>query len=211
MDPNRCPEFLYHGVCTTKECALKHDFKFCTTCGVLCKPGPSFEAHLKGRKHRENIEDDSIPIWLKCSICENRVRGEKEWFKHVQSQSHLAKASALGKSPYDFPLDPTIPSHFRCLICRRSAYIYRRKKHFSSDEHAKMEQAALLQARFEQAEQDRGGVTVSHSEHGIDFGIVDLASAKAGMLTTEVTVDVPGQVSIVRTETLKSGMGTANP
>ena len=52
---------------------------------------------------------------------------------------------------------------------------------------------------FEEAEQDKNGVVVSHDENGIDFGIVEPSVAENGVNTfLEVKNDVPAsQITII--------------
>ncbi|KAH9887301.1 P-loop containing nucleoside triphosphate hydrolase protein [Cubamyces lactineus] len=173
-----CPEQLFTGGCTRPNCPLKHNVKFCDICSVICTPVKTWSTHIKGRQHRTKAAQGSS-VAIRCPICIVRLSGESTWLDHIGSAGHIAKAQQLGTSASVYPRDASKSDHNYCLVCRRSIHTSSWKAHLVAEGHRKSQNSALYRARFEQAEQDRRGVHVSHEE-GLDLGVLSLEDARRG-------------------------------
>ena len=209
-----CLEFLHTGQChAPTSCKLKHHLRLCAPCTVVCSPGRVYEDHLKGRRHREKITATAIAsalIWLQCPTCNILVAGEVNWGLHVQLPTHQMIALSQLRSPYEYPLDPCMPGSYYCLLCKKSVPLLMAIIHPHGDFHQKMEKAAYHRSQLEQAEQDRRGVMVSHSEQGVDFGVTDLEMARKGV-QIEVNVRTPPNTYIVQVHTQCDRFARTNP
>ena len=198
-----CPEHLHTGNCHAKDCKFDHKFRFCPVCAVLCSAGQPYEDHLIGRQHKDNLDVSRRAFtWLKCPTCLELVFGEATWSLHIQSPAHVDKAVGKRRSPYEYPLDPTSKHNSRfCLVCRRTLPNKMMKRHPQTDFHKKMEQAAHYRAQLEQAEKDRPGITVSHLEDGVDFGVVSPEKARKGLeAVVMVTMSPTATTRVVQVE-----------
>ncbi|OBZ77615.1 putative helicase mov-10-B.1 [Grifola frondosa] len=199
-----CPAVLYSGACAIEGCSLKHDVNFCSLCAVICHPALIFESHRNGKRHRANIAAGDALTTVRCPICDIRVSGQTPWIDHIAGAPHRNKAARQGRSPHVFPDDPSATVHAkRCLLCKRSILVASFSSHLQSGDHRKREQYAAYQATYEQAERDKQGVTMSHVDEGVNFGVVDLNDSRRGVstnLTISSTVRA-SRISILRVDT----------
>ncbi|KAI9061625.1 P-loop containing nucleoside triphosphate hydrolase protein [Trametes sanguinea] len=174
-----CPNQLFAGGCSQPNCPLLHHARFCDICSIVCVPATLWSSHISGRQHRARAATGSSTVVL-CPICKVRLPGETTWLEHISSTAHQNAAQAARVSPSVCPRDPAHPSNNFCLVCRRSIPTSSWAAHLRADGHQKAQRNALYRARFEQAERDRGGVSVAH-EDGLDFGIVSVDEARQGL------------------------------
>ncbi|KAI0634736.1 P-loop containing nucleoside triphosphate hydrolase protein [Trametes polyzona] len=207
MNQDFCPATLFAGRCETLSCNLKHNAKFCSVCAVVCSPPGTYDAHVRGRQHQSNLATNDPNSELLCKLCNVTVSGQVSWSQHVSGAGHKQVAHAAGTSPAVYPCDPTDPSAYRCLICKRAVKVENWAAHLRSVTHQRQQKAALFRANFEQAEQDRQGVTVSHAGAPVDFGIVSREQARTGpeVIITVKANDVSSSVSIVKAECFGNG------
>nr|VWP00270.1 Adenylate cyclase [Ganoderma boninense] len=84
--------------------------------------------------------------------------------------------------------------------------------HLAGRRHKTQEQHAAYKAAFARASQDREGVSVSHAEDGLDFGIVALPAAKKGVRSELlVSTDSDASVALVSADVIPVGrVGSKN-
>ncbi|RDX46171.1 P-loop containing nucleoside triphosphate hydrolase protein [Lentinus brumalis] len=211
-----CPEFLYTGGCITPACSLKHDGRFCAVCGVICTPPAKYSAHVKQKKHQAKLltTTTASSTWLKCSICNVLVAHQGiNWIQHITGASHCAIAAKHGLHQFILPLDAYLPNHYHCFICNRSIHVQYWWLHLASQMHLTLQVAATQRSMLEQAERDRQGITVSHEEKGVKFGLVSRSGSRRGVQAevAVVSTDPSANVSIVRAEAFVTGSSGTCP
>lgn len=187
-----CPDQLFTGSCTTSQCPLRHDARFCELCVVVCCPAFMYSTHVSGKQHRTKAAKGGN-ITVLCPLCNTRLSGQATWLQHVDSADHCAKAQATGKSASVHPRDPANPNAIFCLICKRSIQTAW-AKHLRSDVHQRLQRNAQYRSQYEQAELGQQGVVMSHGDGGLDLGIVSAEGAKAGLqrqLTVTLDASAP--------------------
>lgn len=196
-----CPEALYTGSCNTPNCLLKHNATFCSLCAVICSSPAVHHAHVNGRQHKSNLSATSSAR-LTCSVCDVPISGDNNWIQHLSGAPHRNAALRKHVSPTVLPLDATLPDSYRCLVCKKAVHHNNWRAHLRSGLHTRLVQVATQRSRLERAERDRNGVTISHSEKGVDFGVVSRANAQKGVqLEVTVTTNVSSSsISVVRAE-----------
>ncbi|KAI0634733.1 P-loop containing nucleoside triphosphate hydrolase protein [Trametes polyzona] len=213
MNGDLCSATLFAGDCETLSCTLRHNFKFCNVCAIICSPSDVYTAHVRGRQHRSNLAAHGPSTWLLCSLCNISVPVQIPWAHHITTASHRQVAFALGTSPAVYPCDPNVPNAYRCIICQRAVDANDWVTHLLSVLHLRQQRASLLRANFEKAEQDRRGVRISHVDSDIDFGIISRSQARSG-LQIDVTVECsPGSssMSILKVGCFSSGNMPTTP
>ncbi|KAH9948068.1 P-loop containing nucleoside triphosphate hydrolase protein [Amylocystis lapponica] len=180
-----CPHQLYSGACTLDDCQLDHGAKFCDLCGIICSPASSFDSHARGKRHieRASFAAALASTSLKCYLCDVSVNGETNWSQHIAGAPHRKAAARYGVSPKIRPEDPNaVPAgHKRCTLCTRNIAKASWSSHLRGQYHLKLQRYANYKAAFEQAEKDKKGVTISHGDTGVDFGVVELTSSERGV------------------------------
>ncbi|KAH9948070.1 P-loop containing nucleoside triphosphate hydrolase protein, partial [Amylocystis lapponica] len=73
--------------------------------------------------------------------------------------------------------------------------------HLKVQQHLRLEQYTAYKVAFEQAERDKKGVTVSHGDDGVDFGVLEVAVSECGVHLSLVvrTTDLSSRTSILGT------------
>lgn len=175
-----CPDQLFTGSCTTSQCPLRHDARFCELCVVVCCPAYMYSSHVSGKYHRAKVAKGS-DITILCPICNTRLAGEATWLQHINSTDHCSKAQATGKSASVYPRDPSTPSANFCLICKRSVPISVWTTHLRGVVHQRLQQNAQYRSQYEQAELGQHGVAISNGDGGLDLGVVSVEDAKKGL------------------------------
>ncbi|TBU29420.1 P-loop containing nucleoside triphosphate hydrolase protein [Dichomitus squalens] len=188
-----CPQTLYGEGCTDPDCTLIHDAKYCKLCAVICEPALAYESHCTTDAH---IKQQNRPRWLHCPICNVSLPTPGSWSSHANGRAHQRCAVKRGLNPSLVkPVEPpsNSPQLRYCETCELTVAFDAWTVHRGGKSHRLREQHALFRASIGRATQDRG-VSVSH-EDGLDFGIVSLAVAKAGVnaevvITTSTTSPV---------------------
>ncbi|KAJ2966530.1 hypothetical protein NUW54_g13779 [Trametes sanguinea] len=175
-----CSQQLFAGGCSIVQCPLRHDAKFCDICSVVCLPDTVYAAHIRGAPHRAKAAMGR-DIALLCEICQLHLTGEAIWVEHINGTAHQSRAQATGRSAAIYPRDPTRPTAIFCLLCKRAIDANSWSSHMHSGAHQRYQRNALHRSRFEQAEQDQRGVTVSDPNGGLDFGTVSLDESQRGL------------------------------
>ncbi|KAH9849037.1 P-loop containing nucleoside triphosphate hydrolase protein [Lenzites betulinus] len=174
-----CPQHLFNGGCSTPQCPLRHNARFCSTCSVVCTPAQGYGVHVNTNSHRTKAAIENTA--LSCQLCNLRLSGEDTWIDHINSSAHHEKAERLGVSPAVQPRVPADPKTMYCLVCKRTLDAHSWTSHSRGGAHQRFQQNILYRTRFEQTEQDRSGVTVSNGDGGLDLGIFSLDDAKRGV------------------------------
>ncbi|KAI0945598.1 hypothetical protein AcW1_001783 [Taiwanofungus camphoratus] len=208
-----CPDALYSGGCVNTHCSLKHGAKLCEICGVICAPMSNYQAHTRSKGHREkaSVAASSVSTWLRCPICNIKVSGNTVWSQHIAGARHRQTAAKQGLSPNVNPEDPDPlrANQKRCMLCNRIMLKSSWASHVEGQEHKRHESIATYKAAFEQAQNDKKGVTVSHGEGGIDFGVVGPQhSASIDALARTI---VSSQVFIVRVNVFSASQNAVCP
>ncbi|KAH9948060.1 P-loop containing nucleoside triphosphate hydrolase protein [Amylocystis lapponica] len=198
-----CPHLLYTGNCAVFGCHLCHDVKFCELCSYICYPATSFDFHTRGNQHIDNTRQAALAsAATKCSLCNVIISDDRLWFQHLAGIPHRDIAARNGVNPNIPPQVPTtIPDGFtRCALCKEVVVHFLWSSHLISPRHLQVQQLLSYKTAFGQAERDKMGVTLSHGDTGIDFGIVELSiSSERGIRTSVAvrTTDPSSRISIL--------------
>ncbi|KAH9930512.1 uncharacterized protein BXZ73DRAFT_101882 [Epithele typhae] len=121
-----------------------------------------------------------------CEVCVAVCSPESRWAVHERGPRHQANVEQTSQLE-------TLPASLK-----RDSW----REHLGSDGHRKHLRLAALRAAYEQAEQDKQGIVVSHADaSGIDFGLVPLDQATAGVdASVDVSTEVYKEISLVGTE-----------
>ncbi|PCH44786.1 nucleoside triphosphate hydrolase protein [Wolfiporia cocos MD-104 SS10] len=198
---NFCPGVLYSGKCQETNCTLQHDAKLCELCGVICTPVSIYNSHIKGKPHRDILAANSS--WLRCPLCDIRVNSEVVWRSHVSGAGHRKAAAERSMSADVQPVGGKyVPDNAkRCVLCQRNIPRESWTSHVGGQDHKRHEYNAAYKAAYEQAANDKEGVTVSYSEGVIDFGVLSAEQGRVGLHKEVIirTVTASRQISVVRT------------
>ncbi|RPD55542.1 P-loop containing nucleoside triphosphate hydrolase protein [Lentinus tigrinus ALCF2SS1-7] len=118
-----------------------------------------------------------------CELCVVVISPASKHGYHIRGPLHRQNLRLAG----ELPGRSGAVDRRRCTVCSMSVPADAWGIHLSAPTHKKHEQLAILRADYEQAEEDKQGVSVSHAEDGISFGVVSLEQAMEGV-KTEVTV-----------------------
>lgn len=203
-----CPQSLYGTGCADPSCTLAHDAKYCQLCAIICEPASSYDSHLDTPKHKKALEQR--PSWSHCALCNVSLPDKPNiWRGHITGRPHRQHAARRGINPDS--VQPTSPPEDsarlkRCACCDIILDLAAWDSHVGGRPHKIREQHAAFRSAFTRASQDREGVNVSHAEAGLDFGIVDLASAKKGVQSEFlVSTDSDASVTLVSAEVITAG------
>ncbi|KAI0747144.1 P-loop containing nucleoside triphosphate hydrolase protein [Daedaleopsis nitida] len=145
---------------------------------------------------------------MHCPICDIQVLGTAVWRSHVDGGRHARRSRSNGIDPED--VQPAIPPeslYKQCRLCKEAVPVRSWSGHLQCKAHTRREQHAHLRSVFERGAQDKGGVTVSHSESGVDFGTVRLEDAIVGR-QLDISISAPAtspSFRIVRAQVLAGG------
>lgn len=207
-----CPENLYKGECLTQGCTLRHDARLCSTCGVICTSDAVYNSHINGKLHRSNIASAAASTRVTCPICFVPVTGEANWYQHIKGAAHRKKAQNQGREPSCWPYDSDISDSVRCFVCKRAVHVHNIQTHLCSNTHRRLENVAVQRSKIEQAGRDRRGVTVSHSEKGLDFGVVSRSNAASGKhIDVSINSTTSSNILVMKAEAFASNLGGPNP
>jgi helicase MOV-10 len=119
---------------------------------------------------------------------------------HLAGRPHQNRAESLGVDPLVDPDEPTdTPGTRYCDICATGVPNVAWKRHLNGPRHAQKERFMAFKAAFAEGEKDKNGVTVSHSEGGIDFGVIRPNDARVGVrLSVTLSSTVPSANIILK-------------
>jgi helicase MOV-10 len=88
-----CPQQLSQGVCIPTDCPFNHSYRICEPCGVVCLSSRTFDAHLKGKPHRKQINGANNPPGgnvIHCSLCDRYIPRLPAhfWDEHIRGKYH---------------------------------------------------------------------------------------------------------------------------
>lgn len=182
-----CQESLFSGSCDIPRCprAKYHGATFCEPCGIICSSQAARASHCRSnahlRKEAATAAESSSTAWMHCPVCNIQVMGHTVWQAHASAGRHARKAAAHGVPLENVqPVAPPADLFKQCKLCREAHPNRLWRYHFASKAHKRREELAVLRSTYERARQDKGGVTVSHADSDVDFGVVGLASASQG-------------------------------
>ena len=174
-----CPKLKSAGICQNQNCRYRHNVKICLPCGVVCDPAGNYRAHVRGKAHKKRTNVGRRLFY--CSVCLLNVT-EAEWDKHVSGLKHIGTATNKGVSSDVRPEEGILPAHLRlCVPCDRIIPKTAWSAHLNGAPHRKMQTFVTYRAAFEEAEKDKNGIEISHGEDGVDFDVVEVANATAGV------------------------------
>ncbi|KAI0075957.1 P-loop containing nucleoside triphosphate hydrolase protein [Panus rudis PR-1116 ss-1] len=184
--PAICPLLKTQGICQRGEgCQFRHDVLICSPCGAICMTNLNYQAHLRGKRHRKNTTGGGRVF--QCTVCTLNVT-EGQWEEHVGGEKHAGQAFLRGLDPDVEPAPAALHRDEKlCTICDRIIQLGNWGSHIQGRSHMKMKRLVAFRSAFEEAEQNKHGVVVSHEEGGVDFGIVELDNAKSGV-TSDLTI-----------------------
>lgn len=132
--------------------------------------------------------------------------GVRTWAAHIAGRKHIRKSAARGVSPDVEPEEaPISPGHQMCSVCRYVVPVDGWNQHIMMSNHRRREQFRAFQSVLDDASKDRNGVTVSHSDHGVDFEVVDPGNTAQ----TEITLRLGDPRARVRFVGVKLARGEA--
>ncbi|KAI0646633.1 P-loop containing nucleoside triphosphate hydrolase protein [Trametes meyenii] len=184
-----CPDTLYGNGCEQRGCPFQHDARLCSLCAIICSPASSYANHQRSKGHQIKL---SRATHLHCKVCNVQAQGHRGWTQHVAGDRHRKRATRLGFIPENvepLPPPPSDPRYKCCDVCDFVVHVNVWQSHLIGTSHKRHQRHAALRAAFERAESDKQGVDVSHSDAGVDFGVVSLAASKKG-LCIDVSVQV---------------------
>ncbi|KAI0747145.1 P-loop containing nucleoside triphosphate hydrolase protein [Daedaleopsis nitida] len=131
-----------------------------------------------------------------CELCVVICSPASNFDSHIQGRQHLGRLRDAGATAR-----PVNGHSRRCIVCSLTLPESTWTSHLASEDHRKHQRLATLRAAYEQSEVNKHGVSVSHAETGVDFGVISLAQASEGTVV-ELTVSTqsPQTTSIVKTE-----------
>ncbi|RDX46185.1 P-loop containing nucleoside triphosphate hydrolase protein [Lentinus brumalis] len=200
-----CPDALFGGGCTVPNCpkAKYHSVKFCDLCAAICFSSAAYSSHVGGTNHRRRAAATASAIpdtWIHCPVCDIQVLGPVVWKDHVLGGQHAKRSARQDLAPEDVQFVVPPESQYKsCALCKEAVPIRRWRGHVASPSHTRREGHALLRSTFERSAQNRNGLTISHEESGLDFGVVGLEGAIAG-IQAEVSISASTPTSILRVE-----------
>ncbi|ETW81077.1 hypothetical protein HETIRDRAFT_247149, partial [Heterobasidion irregulare TC 32-1] len=104
------------------------------------------------------------------------------WEGHISGKRHRSRSKHIGVPINVQPEDAhVLPGKAYCEICDIVIYSSLWPAHLTGPAHKRREKFVAYKSAFDEASKDRHGVAMSHGELGVDFGIVELQDAKAGV------------------------------
>lgn len=188
------------GTCLDETCPYNHDVLLCEPCGHVFTDAAVYKSHIGGKKHHKVVSGASRTF--QCPTCGVIFAGAN-WEEHARGRHHRLQTQRVG-APADVQPEEVhvLPGKVHCELCD----IFVNKGfwgvHIATPAHKRREKFVAYKAAFEEASKDRHGVTMSHAEHGIDFGIVELQDAEAGV-SAELKIDATGASSRIKITDLK--------
>ncbi|KAI0027031.1 P-loop containing nucleoside triphosphate hydrolase protein [Vararia minispora EC-137] len=186
MPPSRtvCATLQSTGACDDASCPYIHDLFFCDICGMSWAIEQIYKAHLVSRLHQRKVSGAGGNFY--CPVCDMRISGSKNWTQHLCGRRHCRNASKQGIDPAH--VEPEVPpqpkNDIHCHVCNFDVRAHQWNAHVKQAKHKSREAFVSLKAVLDDAAKDRNGVTVSHGEVGIDFGVVEVAEAAASVRTS---------------------------
>ncbi|KAK7047868.1 hypothetical protein VNI00_006196 [Paramarasmius palmivorus] len=111
--------------------------------------------------------------------------GNEAWQAHISSNRHLKRTKSLGVDPNAEPETVSvIPGYAFCGLCSLYVQPSAWTSHLQGRKHQASIQAEIFRSGLENAQSDKGGITVSGTT---DFGVVNPEVAKAGR-TTQLSI-----------------------
>ncbi|TFY71299.1 hypothetical protein EVG20_g1692 [Dentipellis fragilis] len=196
-----CPDTLSKGFCSRGDCTFRHDVFTCEPCGGIFTSQNAYNGHLQGRRHLNKVSGSAL--YVECPIC-HIVLSQTKWVKHTHAKSHKNKAQAQGVDPRVEPVEISgaAPSGTQfCNICRCIVPQHYWASHIIGRNHRRTEQFLAYKAVYDDAAKDKHGITVSHLEEGLDFGVVEVADA--GQAQQELIVEITVPRARVRITSIK--------
>jgi helicase MOV-10 len=195
-----CAALKSTGSCNNPACPFLHDLYTCDVCSMSWDNKKHYDSHFNQPRHvkRARRGGGGGGAFF-CPICRATIPGAGNWAGHLGGKRHVDKSERAGVDPARVePEDPPLPvDHVRCNICEYFVPADRWAAHTAQRNHKLREGFITLRSVLEDAAKDRNGVSISHAEGGIDFGIVEVAEAVVG-LRVEVTVKVTDRVARIR-------------
>lgn len=104
------------------------------------------------------------------------------WEQHINGRPHRSRTEGVGASVDVQPEEAhALPGQTRCQLCDVNVNSRHWTSHVTKPSHKRREQFVAYKSAFDEASKDKHGVTISHGDSGIDFGIVELQDAEGGV------------------------------
>ncbi|TBU29435.1 P-loop containing nucleoside triphosphate hydrolase protein [Dichomitus squalens] len=126
-----------------------------------------------------------------CELCVVICSPASNYDSHIRGRQHLANTAKVAPLPF------VKAQSVRCPPCAMVVNATEWTAHISGESHRKHQQLAALRAAYEIAESDKQGVSVSHAETGVDFGVVNLEQAGAGESRVQLSVSSLKLVTLI--------------
>ena len=175
-----CPHLQSSGTCAVESCPFNHDVIFCEPCQRIFTSARIYEAHSRGKKHLKVIS--GVSTSFHCPACGVNVSGMHCWEQHINGRLHRSRTEGVGASVDVQPEEAhALPGQTRCQLCDVNVNSRHWTSHVTKPSHKRREQFVAYKSAFDEASKDKHGVTISHGDSGIDFGIVELQDAEGGV------------------------------
>ena len=196
-----CPRMRSSGTCTDEACTYNHDVLFCEPCRSVFISAAAYETHIRQKEHYE-VVSGTYKIFY-CPTCGVNVVGARSWKVHVSGKRHRSRSQRVN-APIDVqPEDAhVLPGTIYCDTCDLVVYSSLWPAHLTRRSHKRQEKFVAYKSAFDEASKDRHGVTMSHGGRGVDFGIVELQDAKAGV-QTELKIKIASPSSQIKIADVK--------
>ncbi|KAI0316313.1 P-loop containing nucleoside triphosphate hydrolase protein [Amylostereum chailletii] len=175
-----CPTYSATGSCKDKLCVLRHTVTYCEACQMALGTPSAFASHARGKKHRSNISGAGQVF--RCEPCGRSISGATRWEQHINGQAHLSqvgRGEGVLRGEITEPIEAVLETRV-CELCAAIVEVAKWPDHVSSPLHKRKEENDAWKDPLRQAERDQFGVTVSHADSGVDFGVVEVEAATEG-------------------------------
>ncbi|KAI0316091.1 P-loop containing nucleoside triphosphate hydrolase protein [Amylostereum chailletii] len=142
------------------------------------------------------------------------------WKVHIQARRHVKKAKgqnieATAVKPEQAPVRS---DQLLCKVCNFTVHVSQWAAHVQWQSHQRRERFLAFKAVFDRASKDKHGISISHIEGGVDFGVIELDAAVKGVSRRiDITLTEPlsrmtlESVKLSSTATGRSSMGFSIP
>ncbi|KAI0316092.1 P-loop containing nucleoside triphosphate hydrolase protein [Amylostereum chailletii] len=204
-----CPAVRVSGSCQDDACPFSHDLLFCELCQHAFADRSLYQTHIQGKKHQRRAAARGGTF--QCPICDKTVLGLPTWKMHIRGRAHISNAGRQGVDAEVEPEEAPIASdQVLCEVCNFVVDASQWATHVQRRNHREREQFLAFKAVFDDASKDKHGVSVSHTDGGIDFGIVEVDDAIRGV-SVEFSITLTDPTARVKIDSfrLSSTLSTA--
>ncbi|KZS97366.1 P-loop containing nucleoside triphosphate hydrolase protein [Sistotremastrum niveocremeum HHB9708] len=181
-----CKNLSISGTCDVPNCPFNHDIHLCNVCDTICKSDFTWKMHLQGAFHAKRKRQLILraartgsysPVY--CQICNCNLYTHDDLVNHASAKRHRNAAFRAGLDPgrgngrVFTPIDL-----IHCPTCNKDIRAEKWDYHSESVSHRRAEGFKTISAAFENAEEDKNGITITEGK--IDFGVVEWIESPIG-------------------------------